>query len=249
MPSRNRGKPKQKLRDLSRIPLTKEERKAVQQALVDNESPIATAILGATIVEMELETELRARFSRKDDDTWKDLISDVGPLGTFNQKIVAAYGFRILDDVLRDGMNTVRQIRNAFAHSKRLIDFNNELVTRELRGVTLPKGKRSALYKQFLAVRTLREGPRGAYVILCLALAVRFTERRIKRDKARVTRAQRARRKALVEALRQTSSTDGTVPLGPLVGYPPVDPSQTILGSFSRVVHPPETTTPRKRNK
>lgn len=158
MPSRNRGKSKQKLRDLSRIPPTKEERKAVQQELIENESPIATAILGATIVEMELETELRTRFSRKDDDTWKDLTADGGPLGTFNQKIVAAYGFRILDDVLRDGMDTVRHIRNAFAHSKRLIDFNHELVTRELRLVTLPKGKRSALYKQFLAVRTLREG-------------------------------------------------------------------------------------------
>lgn len=249
MPSRNRGKSKQKLRDLSRIPPTKEERKAVQQELIENESPIATAILGATIVEMELETELRTRFSRKDDDTWKDLTADGGPLGTFNQKIVAAYGFRILDDVLRDGMDTVRHIRNAFAHSKRLIDFNHELVTRELRLVTLPKGKRSALYKQFLAVRTLREGPRGAYVILCLALAIRFTERRNKRAKARVTRAQRARRKVLVEALRQTSSTDRTVPLGPLVGYRPVDPSQTILGSMWNADHPPETETPRKKGK
>lgn len=249
MPSRNRGKPKQKLRDLSRIPPTKEERKAVQQALVDNESPIATAILGATIVEMELETELRARFSRKDDDTWKELTGDVGPLSTFNQKIVAAYGFRILDDVLRDGMNTVRQIRNAFAHSKRLIDFNNDLVTHELSRVTLPKGKRSNLYKQFSTVRTLREGARNAYVLLCLALTIQLMDRKNKRDKAKVTRVRRNRRKALVEALRQTTSTDGTVPLGLLAGYRPVDPSQTILGSFSRVVQPPETTTPRKRNK
>lgn len=249
MSSRNRGKPKPTLRDFSRIPLTQEERTAVREALRDNESPIATAILGATIVEMELETELRNRFTRKDDDTWKDLTGEVGPLGTFHQKIIAAYGFRILDNVLLDGMNTVRQIRNAFAHSKRLIDFNNKLVTRELKRVTLPKGKQSTLYQQFSAVRGLDEGPRLAYVLLCLALTLRLMDKRIKRGKARATRAERNRRKALVEALRQTTSTDGTVPLGLLAGYPPVDPSQTILGSFSRVVHPPETTTPRKRNK
>ena len=249
MSSRNRGKSKPTLRDLSRVPPTREERIAVRKALLDNESPIATAILGATLVEMELETELRTRFPRKDEDTWKDLTSEVGPLSTFHQKIVAAYGFRILDNVLLDSMNTVRQIRNAFAHSKRLIDFNNKLVTRELKRVTLPKGRRSILYHQFLAVRGFDEGPRKAYVLLCLALVFRLMDRRHKRSQARVTRAERNRRKALVAALRQTTSTDGTAPLGLLVGYPPVDPSQTILGSFSRVVHPPETTTPRKRNK
>lgn len=96
MASRNRGKTKLKLRDLSRHRPTLEETRQIVDALVDS-PPIVTAVLGATLIEQELDDLLRARFSRRDDETWKDLTDEKGPLSTFNSKIVAGYAFGIYD--------------------------------------------------------------------------------------------------------------------------------------------------------
>ena len=134
MPSRNRGKPKPKLRDLSRHPPTEEEKQALVDAVV-SENPIATAILGAVFVEHELEMTLRGRLSKNDDDTWLALTGDEGPLGTFSKKITAAYALGVCDDITRSNLNIVRAIRNAFAHAKKLIDFDNELIASELKKV------------------------------------------------------------------------------------------------------------------
>ena len=230
MVSRNRGKPKLTLRDLSRIAPTDEERKAVRKALRDVESPITTAVLGASIVELELETELRNRFRRADDETWKSLTGDVGPLSTFNQQIIAAYGFGILDDVTRDGMDTVRRIRNAFAHTKTLFDFDHELVARELKSVTLPKAK-STLHKRLVRIRRLSGGPREAYAVLCLIMALELLNKRNKRVKANSARARvRRRQKIFRDAIRNPRPSGGLGLLGLFGRYPHVDPSQTLGG-------------------
>jgi len=63
--SRNRGKTKPKLRDLSEQPLTFEEQGALLDALVAATPPIVTAILGAVMVEHELETSLRRKLPRE----------------------------------------------------------------------------------------------------------------------------------------------------------------------------------------
>jgi hypothetical protein len=124
--SRNRGKIKPKLRDLSNLVLTREEEEALATAAV-HANPTVTAIMGAVMVEHELEGLLRSRLSKKDDDTWSDLTLDNGPFGTFHKKINAAYALGIYDDTTKQNLNIVRNIRNAFAHSKKLIDFDHPL--------------------------------------------------------------------------------------------------------------------------
>src|SRR5215469_2652966 len=115
---------KPKLRDYSRITLTTEESEQLRQLLSQLEQQsIANAIIGAVMVEHELDGLLRRRFKRKDDDTWEQLVSDQGPLTSFNAKIIAGYAFGIYDKKLRDDLHIVRAIRNAFAHSKKIIDF------------------------------------------------------------------------------------------------------------------------------
>ena len=74
MPSRNRGKPKLKLRDLSRKWPTDEETAALVEHFASNSTPIVTAILGAALLEYELERMLRPRFRRQDEDTWKQMV-------------------------------------------------------------------------------------------------------------------------------------------------------------------------------
>ena len=148
MPSRNRGKPKPKLRDLSRTAPTLEEHDALREQFHDHQSPIVKAILGQSLLEIELDSLLRPHFFRKDDATWEKLTSGIeGPLSSFNSKIVVAHAFGIYNDVIRDGLNTVRQIRNAFAHSNRPLKFSNKLIIDELTTVTLPAGKRTSLYQ------------------------------------------------------------------------------------------------------
>jgi hypothetical protein len=232
MASRNRGKSKVSLRDLSRIQPTDEERREVRQALA-RESPIATAILGASVVEYELEAELRARFRRSDDEAWKLLTGDNGPLGTFSQKILAAYGFGIADATIKDAMDTIRQIRNAFAHTKKLIDFENEIVVRELRAVSLPKAKRSVLYKDLFDVREFRGDPRIAYASLCLVVGMNLLDKRIKRAEAKTARLHaRLRRQQFANALHQPPALRQAGLLGLLGGYRSADPTKTILGSI-----------------
>lgn len=215
MASRNRGKSKPKLRDLSRIGPTDEEYDAVQDALGRDGSPITIAILGASLVEHGLETELRNCFPRSDDETWRLLTDDRGPLGTFSQKITAAYGLGIIDDVIRDALNTIRQIRNAFAHTKRLIDFNNELITRELEKATLPPEERSKLYKNLSSVRAAPHGPKSAYEMLCLIVCMElFAEgsRRLEAKKVHLKAQLRRYRSRLAEALKQASSDGLDIP-------------------------------------
>ena len=249
MPSRNRGRPKSTLRDLSRTPLTSEERSAVREELQVNRSPIVTAILGAAIVEHELEIELRARFRRKDDDTWKVLTGDFGPLGTFNQKIIAAYGFGILNDTMKDGLDTVRSIRNAFAHSKRLFDFDHELVANELKRVKLPEGKRSKLYKELNRVRLLVGGAHASYLALCRLLAFLLVDRKDKRE-TKASQARRARRREeTAAALDWIPITDEASLLQRHAGYRNVDPSLLGAGTVEPISPHPETTPPDKEGK
>jgi hypothetical protein len=119
----SRGKPKPKISDISRTPPTREELDALAASLESDElHPITAAILGAVLVEHELENELRRRL-RCNDDTWGELLSDIGPLRTFHSKIVMGCALRMYNDDVRFDLNIVRNIRNQFAHSKKLVSF------------------------------------------------------------------------------------------------------------------------------
>lgn len=193
MPTRNRGKPKPKLRDLSRTAPTIEELAALKEQFHGDQPPIVKAIIGQSLLEIELDTHLRHHFYRKDDATWEKLTSGAeGPLSSFNSKIIAAHAFGICNDVIRDGLNTVRQIRNAFAHSKRPLKFSNKLIVHELTTVTLPAGTRTSLYSGLHHVRDLAKiseyGATQAYVMLCLVLDNYLLNRQSKRLKAKERR-------------------------------------------------------------
>jgi len=91
------------------------------------------------------------------------LVGDNGPLNSFSSKIIVGYALGIYDEGMRNDLNIVRNIRNVFAHSKRLIQFDHPLIVKEL-----AKATRSYLSKV---------GPQGAaefssrYVVLCSWLA------------------------------------------------------------------------------
>jgi hypothetical protein len=149
---------------------TDEEQAALLNALENSKQPLVTAILGAVLIEHELETLLRRRFHRQGEDTWADLISDRGPLGTFSQKITAGHAFGIYDKEMRGNLDIVRHIRNAFAHSKKLIDFSHELVRKELKKMAFSKSGTRELFARLEKT----ESPETVYSALCIELTVKL---------------------------------------------------------------------------
>src|SRR6516165_2883175 len=174
---------KLKLRDLTRLQPELQEAMDVSNALGKEAHPITTAILGAVMVEQELETLLRSKFKRKDDKTWEMLVEN-GPLNSFFSKIVIGYALGIYDERMRNDLNIVRSIRNAFAHSKRLLHFDNPLIVKELE-----KATKSYLAKKFW--KLAKVVPQGAaefstrYVVLCHRLSTKLMRINIRRYKSR----------------------------------------------------------------
>jgi hypothetical protein len=130
-------------------------------------------------------------FRKNDDPTWEELLSDRGPIGTFSAKILAGYAFGIYDESIRKNLDVVRQIRNGFAHSKTMIDFNHELVVRELAKLVVPK-KASKDHKQ--TVRDIKTGadyPWDAFTILCMSMSTELLNVGTRTKLAKVRRLRR----------------------------------------------------------
>lgn len=127
------------------------------------------------MVEHELERLLQSKLKHKDDQTWAMLIADNGPLRSFYTKIAMGYALGVYDKGMYNDLNIVRNIRNAFAHSKKLIQFDHPAVATELR-----KATRSAIRKKMWKFK----GPEAMlYISLCFRLStklVRIYNRRMK---------------------------------------------------------------------
>ncbi len=163
----SKGRKKAKLRDLSREHPSREEIMELFEA-TKNAEPITTAIIGAILVEIELEEYLRRRLDRQTTEEWDSLIGENGPLGTFHRKILLGRALRLYDEAVAYNLSIVRNIRNAFAHAKRLIDFEHTLIVTELKSTKIPKIKKRAHRE----IKNLTHGPRSSYLALCHHLSM-----------------------------------------------------------------------------
>jgi hypothetical protein len=173
MASRNRGKSKPKLRDLGRkLPTTEEAMEVFRAARIDSD-PITAAILGAVLVESELEALLRHRLKRQSDTEWAELVADNGPLSTFHRKILLGRALRLYGEEVNHNLNIIRNIRNTFAHAKKLITFEHELVVAELRSTAIPKVRK----RGHRDVKSLKWGGQGCYLSLSHHVSMMLLQR------------------------------------------------------------------------
>ncbi|TMJ49492.1 MAG: hypothetical protein E6G85_21240 [Alphaproteobacteria bacterium] len=122
MAPRNRGKKAREKREIATRELSGEERAALLDALIEPPLAISYAIMGALAVEHELELSIKSRLRRISQEEWEAILSDQdGPLGTFDRKIKFASYLGILDTHARTNLDIIRNVRNRFAHTKRLI--------------------------------------------------------------------------------------------------------------------------------
>lgn len=199
MASRNRGRKKTSLRSIGRAEPSFDEFSARLDSLSTGDQT-AAAISGAVIVEHELERLLRDHFRRNDDETWDLLIEDVGPLRSFHTKIVISYAFGILDDASLFNINIIRQIRNAFAHSKKQLSFEDPLIFSTIRSAKTPDRTTKADALAFEFVRN-SENAQQAYAVLCDAVGARLVRRsrdRLNRRSKRLRKQAEATRMSLV---------------------------------------------------
>src|SRR5579863_9803335 len=128
---RNRGRTKTKITDLSRMIPTADDIDTLVSVMGNTDlHPISAAILGAVLIEHELDNQLQRILPRK--DAWAELTTEVGPLSTFHRKIIMGHALRLYNDDFRENLEIVRVIRNQFSHSKRVIEFNNPLIASEM---------------------------------------------------------------------------------------------------------------------
>jgi hypothetical protein len=92
-----------------------------------------SAILGATIVENQLTIRLTLGMITLTKTEREALFDGMAPLSAFSSKIKVAYALGHFGPITRRDLDTMREIRNAFAHSKKVISFNTPQVVDTLR--------------------------------------------------------------------------------------------------------------------
>lgn len=117
-------------------------------------------------IEITLEDLIRRKLKRRDDETWELLTAQNGPLDTFSSKINLGYALGIYKDEVRENLHIIRTIRNAFAHSRKIIDFSHPLITAELRKVKLPKAKSNYMHKSLASFKSYIESDHYSFMIL-----------------------------------------------------------------------------------
>jgi DNA-binding MltR family transcriptional regulator len=189
------GRRKPKLRDYSSITLSTEQKDALRAALMGQDwHPIATAILGAVMLEHEVDLLLRRKFLRRDDSAWETLVSEQGPLRTFSSKIITGFAFKLYDEKVKFDLDVVREIRNAFAHSRKMLNFDDPLIIAKLLSVrTLPPRFARELQRQ-----PTKEAAKATYINLCFELVLRLLKWR--------TRALTAKNRRMTRKLNKSPS-------------------------------------------
>ena len=84
----------------------------------------AAAIVACTLVESSLEGSLLSKMTTLTDAEIVNLFSREGPLSTFHGKILVAQALGIIGRSTKRDLETIKTVRNAFAHARRPIQFD-----------------------------------------------------------------------------------------------------------------------------
>jgi hypothetical protein len=133
---RHKGKKPRTIDDLSRAwPASKDEYERISHEL-ETAHHRAAAIMASVSVENALEYALTFRFGSlanvSDVSMFEGLFRYPKPLSSFAAKIEIGYATGVYGLLTRDDLNTIRKIRNAFAHATIIIDFDTPEIANEV---------------------------------------------------------------------------------------------------------------------
>ena len=92
---------------------------------------VGHAILTVAIVEEWLEA-LLLQHLQLDEVGVARHFGDYGPLNSFGKKITKAHDLLLIDEDTRRDLDVLKEVRNAFAHTKRYLDFGSGAMARLL---------------------------------------------------------------------------------------------------------------------
>jgi hypothetical protein len=124
------GHRKRTLRDLSRDPPTKDDIEYMGSVEFRALSDRAAAIVAAGMVEFILEHVILRSLPNQAKKLHAEML-ERGPLGNFSGKIQLAFALKLTSRMAFEDLNTIRRIRNAFAHSRTNITFKTEEIALE----------------------------------------------------------------------------------------------------------------------
>lgn len=132
-----RGMKKPSMAALSHDMLNEDEARDLM-AHINEQSDRGLALMAGALVEMGLYWAVYRRFPDAGEEARKaTFISDRAPLGTFSAKIIVGRQMLIYGDQMEKCLNSVRAIRNAFAHALRPLDFNHPTIVAECEKLTV----------------------------------------------------------------------------------------------------------------
>jgi hypothetical protein len=121
---------------------------------------IEAAILGASMLEVELERLLKSKLKSTDAALPDMLFGDRGPLSDFNSKTLVAKAFGFISDPMAGELKSISVIRNTFAHAPTRITFEHEAVAKEvaaLQMIAAMKAEAAAKGAAFDFARTTKD--------------------------------------------------------------------------------------------
>ncbi len=104
-----------------------------------------------SILEYDLERAIKWKLRPLNKEMKKRLFDSYGPLSTFAAKIDIAYALDITTDAIHKELNTMRRIRNAFAHTKDSLSLDEEPIKTLFYELKRPPGITGTYLQQFVA--------------------------------------------------------------------------------------------------
>ena len=151
-----------KLKDLSRQTYSVEDVGRIVQELSRSEDR-ETAIVGAALVEAELEKLLVKNMVSLQKGEYKELFMNNGPLATSWARAKVAAALNIISRELHNDITQLMSIRNTFAHCARNLTFSDETVSEACEELTVID--EAALRGQIGGLSQVTEGPNDLIVV------------------------------------------------------------------------------------
>lgn len=126
-----KGQKKPSLRDLSNVLVLDEHIQDILHEL-DNQSDRGVALIAAAIVDLSLGRLMRCRLVDYKNCSEILFEKEGAPLSAFSAKIKIARAIGVVGPYTEGHLDSIRQIRNQFAHSPLKIDFTNPLIAAEI---------------------------------------------------------------------------------------------------------------------
>ena len=116
----------------------------------DNQSDRGLAVLSVCFLDVMLESILE-RFFVQDETKTKFLFDPEQPLGTFSAKIKITHALGLISDRESKELNTIRKIRNKFAHLISSISFDNSTIKDRCQNLLVPDIMYSPKFSNIMA--------------------------------------------------------------------------------------------------